>query len=230
MQGLVALVTGAGRGIGAAVAIELARRGAHVVLTARTRGGLEETDDIIRAAGGTATLLPLDLVQGDAIDPLGPTLYDRFGRLDILVHAAAVLVRLTPVAHIQPKDWDASFAINVSAAWRLIRTMDPLLRAAPAGRAVVLTDGRAADPHAYWGLYGAAKAAQEHLVRSWAAETATTPLRVNLVDPGPTATRLRAAAYPGEPPNTQKPPDQAAPGIADLCELAESRTGALVTL
>ncbi|MBD0272156.1 MAG: SDR family oxidoreductase, partial [Acetobacteraceae bacterium] len=185
LAGSVALVTGASRGIGAAVAVELARLGAHCVLTARTQGGLEETDDAIRAAGGAATLLPLDLAkQAEKIDMLGPSIVERFGRLDILVHAAGVLAKLTPVAHIQPRDWQEAVAVNLSACWRLIRSCDPPLRAAPAGRAVVLTDAVAAGPHAYWGLYGAGKAGQEHLVRAWAAETARTPLRVSLFDPG----------------------------------------------
>ena len=216
-SGSIALVTGASRGIGAATAIELARRGAHVVLTARTQGGLEATDDAIRAAGGTATLLPQDLADGAALDPLGPSLHARFGRLDILVHAAATLGTLTPAGHITPKDWDQAVAVNLTAAWRLIRTLDPLLRAAPAGRAVFLTDVRAREPRAYWGLYGATKAGLENLVRSWAEETASTALRVTLHDPGPVATRLRAAALPGENPATLRQPADAAPAIADLC-------------
>src|SRR3712207_3205271 len=160
LAGSVALVTGASRGIGAAVAVELARLGAHCVLTARTQGGLEETDDAIRALGGDgATLLPLDLAkQAEKIDMLGPSIVERFGRLDVLVHAAGVLAKLTPVAHIQPRDWQEAVAVNLSACWRLIRSCDPPLRAAPAGRAVVLTDAVVAGPHAYWGLYGAAKA------------------------------------------------------------------------
>ena len=152
---LVALVTGASRGIGQATAIELARRDIHVVLLARTQGGLEETDDIIRAAGGQATLLPQDLAEFDAVDMLGPSLHARFGRLDILVHAAAALGKLTPVGHIMIKDWDAAMAVNLGATLRLIRTCDPLLRAAPAGRAVFLTDSRATSPWAYWATYGA---------------------------------------------------------------------------
>jgi NAD(P)-dependent dehydrogenase (short-subunit alcohol dehydrogenase family) len=230
LQGSVALVTGASRGIGAAVAIELARRGAHLVLTARTQGGLEATDDAIRALGGTATLLPQDLMDGAALDPLGPSLHARFGRLDILVHAAGVLGKLTPAGHIMPKDWDAVMGVNLTAAWRLIRTTAPLLAAASAGRAVFLTDHRAGDPRAYWGAYGASKAGLEHLVRSWAHETETTALRVNLFDPGPVATRLRADAMPGENPATLNQPADVAPALAALCEPAEQRTGALVHL
>jgi len=226
----VALITGATRGIGAAVAVELGRRGVQCVLVGRTQGGLEETDDAIRAAGGPpATLLPLDLQKrAQDIDMLGPSIVARFGRLDILVHAAGVLAKLTPVAHIQPRDMEESLAINLSACWRLIRTCDPPLRAAEAGRAVILTDAVAAAPTPYWGLYGAAKAGMEHLVRSWAAETADIALRANLVDPGPVATQLRANAFPGQDPSLIAAPADVAPAIAALCEPAETRHGALI--
>ena len=232
LTGQVALVTGASRGIGAAVAIELARRGAQCVLVARTQGGLEETDDAIRGAGGLpATLLPLDLQKrAQDIDMLGPSVVARFGRLDILVHAAGVLAKLTPVAHIQPRDMEETLAVNLAAAWRLIRTCDPPLRAAPAGRAVVLTDAVATAPTAYWGLYGAAKAGMEHLVRSWAAEVATTNLRVNLADPGPVATQLRANAFPGQDPAALPRPEAVAPAIAALCGPEEARHGATIRL
>ncbi len=232
LEGSVALVTGASRGIGAAVAVALARLGAQCVITARTQGGLEETDDAIRAAGGArATLLPLDLAGKDAggqLDLLGPSIVQRFGRLDILVHAAGVLAKLTPAAHIMPRDWEEALAVNLTACWRLIRTCDPPLRAAPAGRAVVLTDGVVDKPAAYWGLYGAGKSGQAHLVRAWAAEVATTPLRVNLFDPGPVATNLRAAALPGEDPALLAQPGVVAPAIAALCLPAEGRHGALL--
>ena len=216
LTGHVALVTGASRGIGQATAIELARRGAHVVITARTQGGLEQTDDAIREAGGQATLLPLDLMDGPAIDMLGPTLFQRFGRVDIMVSAAGVLGALTPVGHITPKDWDNVVGVNLAAAWRLIRTMDPVLRHA-SGRAVFLTDSRAREPWAYWGAYGATKAAMEHLVLTWAHEMQTMGVAIHLFDPGPTRTRLRAHAFPGEPPMTVQPPADVAPRIADLC-------------
>ncbi|MBR0655204.1 SDR family NAD(P)-dependent oxidoreductase [Plastoroseomonas arctica] len=226
LAGRVALVTGASRGIGAAVAIELARRGAHLVLTARTQGGLEETDDAIRATGGTATLLPLDLVkQQDQIDAIGPSLYERFGRLDIVVHAAGAINRLTPVAHIEPGDWNQVLGVTLSAAWRLIRSCDPPLRASDAGRAVFLTDARARTPTAYWGMYGAAKAGLDHLVLSWAAETTGTRLRVNLFAPPPTATKLHALAFPGIPPESLAQPADVAVAVADLCGPGETRTG-----
>lgn len=215
LTGQVALVTGASRGIGRATALALAARGAHVVLTARTQGALEEVDDAIRAAGGSATLLPLDLIrEAEQMDAIGPSIVERFGRLDILVHAAAHLARLTPAAHIVPKDWSDSLAVNATAAWRLIRTCDPPLRAAPAGRALFLTDGQASQ--AYWGLYGAAKAATAQLVGCWAAEVARTRLRVALVDPGPVNTKLRAVAYPGEDPNSIRQPADAGEAIAAL--------------
>src|SRR6266568_6737972 len=183
LSGNIALVTGASRGIGAATAIELARLGAHVVITARTQGGLEETDDVIRSAGGTATLLPLDLADGEQIDAIGPSLFQRFGRLDVLVHSAGTLGRLTPVPHILPSDWADVIAVHMTATWRLIRTCDPLLRKAETGRAVFVTTSRARMPKAYWGPYGATKAGMEHLVLTWADEVKTTKLRVNLFDP-----------------------------------------------
>ncbi|MDR3535650.1 MAG: SDR family NAD(P)-dependent oxidoreductase [Acetobacteraceae bacterium] len=215
--GSLALVTGASRGLGAAAAVELARLGAHVVLLARTQGGLEETDDAIRAAGGTATLVPMDLREGEALDAIGPSLYQRFGRLDALVHCAGVLGKLTPVGHIQPADWADVVGVNLSATWRLIRTCDPLLRQAPAGRAVFVTDARAREPLAYWGAYGATKAGMEHLVQTWAAELSITRVRASLFDPGPMRTRLRAAAFPGQDPETLPLPATVAPRLAALC-------------
>jgi NAD(P)-dependent dehydrogenase (short-subunit alcohol dehydrogenase family) len=228
LSNAVALVTGASRGIGAATAIELARLGAHVVITARTQGGLEETDDAIRALGGSATLLPLDLAEGPQVDAIGPSIHRRFGRLDVLVHNAGALGRLTPVAHILLEDWSAALAVNLDATWHLIRTCDPLLRNAPAGRAVFVTDARARAPKAYWGTYGATKAAMEHLVLTWADELRITRLRVNLFDPGPTATRLRANAMPGEDPASLPRPEDAARKLAALCSPSERRHGALI--
>jgi NAD(P)-dependent dehydrogenase (short-subunit alcohol dehydrogenase family) len=217
LAGQVALVTGASRGIGRAAAVELARRGAHVVITARTQGGLEETDDAIRAAGGAATLLPLDLADGEAVDRIGPSLFERFRRLDILVGNAGALGVLTPVSHIQDRDWAEVIGVNLSAGLHLIRTAAPLLLAAPAGRAVFVTSRIVGRPAAYWGAYGATKAGLEHLVLSWAEETRRTRLRVNLFDPGVVATRLRAAAMPGEDPATLARPEDVAPALADLC-------------
>jgi NAD(P)-dependent dehydrogenase (short-subunit alcohol dehydrogenase family) len=224
----VALVTGASRGIGAAAAIALARLGAHVVITARTQGGLEDTDDAIRATGGAATLLPMDLAEQDQIDAIGPSLYQRFGRLDVLVHCAGALGRLTPVAHIMPNDWADAVAVNLAASWRLIRSCDPLLRNAPAGRAVFVTDARARAPLAYWGTYGATKAGMEHLVLTWADELRKTRLRVNLFDPGVVRSRLRANAFPGEDPATLPRPEDVAPALAALCLPEETRHGEVI--
>jgi NAD(P)-dependent dehydrogenase (short-subunit alcohol dehydrogenase family) len=216
LAGQVALVTGASRGIGRAAAIALAARGAHVVLTARSQGGLEEADDAIRALGGAATLLPLDLMkEAEQIDAIGPSIVERFGRLDMLLHAAGVLAKLTPAAHIMPKDWAESLAVNASALWRLIRTCDPPLRAAPAGRALIVTDAMAEAPAAYWGLYAAPKAAAAHLALCWAAEVARTPLRVALADPGPVRTRLRAIAFPGEPTEALRSAESAGDALAE---------------
>jgi NAD(P)-dependent dehydrogenase (short-subunit alcohol dehydrogenase family) len=230
LDGSVALVTGASRGIGAAAAVELARLGAQVVITARTQGGLEETDDAVRALGGQATIVPLDLREGAQIDAIGPTLFQRFGRLDILVHNAGALGRLTPVSHILPDDWSEVVAVNLSATWRLIRTADPLLRQSPAGRAVFVTESRAREPRAYWGAMGATKAGMEHLVLTWAQELAITPVRVNLFDPGPVATRMRANAFPGEDPSNLPAPEAVAASLAGLCLSGEARNGELVRL
>ncbi len=228
MTNRVAFVTGASRGIGAAVAVALARRGVHVVITARTQGGLEETDDAIRGAGGTATLLPLDLAEGDTLDTVGPSLFERFGRLDGLVHAAGALGKLTPAPHILPRDYAMAAAVNMEATWRLIRTCGPLLLAAEAGRAVFVTDSLVETPRAYWGLYGATKAAMHHLALSWAAETVNTRCRVNLFDPGIVATRLRKEAMPGENPATLCKPEDVADTLAEMCAPGETRNGEII--
>ena len=221
----VALITGASRGLGAACAVELSRRGARVVLLGRTEGALEEVDDRVRAVGGEATLLPLELANGAALDSIGPSLYARFGRLDILVHAAAALGRLTPAPHIQPGDWDGVLAANLTAVWRLMRTCGPVLDAGDAGRAVFVTCERAAVPRAYWGAFGATRAGMEHLALTWAAEAESSRLRVNLFEAPPMRTRLRALAYPGENPASLPLPEQFAPQLADLCEPGETRHG-----
>ena len=199
-----------------------------MVITARTQGGLEETDDAIRALGGTATLLPLDLAEGDQVEAIGPSLFQRFGRLDILLHNAGALGRLTPVSHIRPDDWADVIAVNLTATYRLIRSCDRLLRHANAGRAVFVTTDRARAPQAYWGAYGATKAGMEHLVLTWADEVKTTPLRVNLFDPGVVATRLRGQAMPGEDPTTLAKPHDVAPTLAALCLPSETRHGELI--
>jgi len=199
----VALVTGASRGIGAAVARALGQAGAHVVLTARTQGGLIEVDDAIAAAGGTATIAPLDLADGEGIDRLGAAIGARWGRLDIAVLNAATLGELTPVAHAEPAMFEGVFALNVVAQQRLIRALDPWLRAAPAGRLIALTSSVGQHPRAYWGPYGASKAALEHLIACYADElAAVSRLRAEVLDPGRTATTMRARAFPGEDQST----------------------------
>jgi NAD(P)-dependent dehydrogenase (short-subunit alcohol dehydrogenase family) len=229
LQDQIALVTGASRGIGAATAIKLARLGAHVILTARTQGGLEETDNAIRAVGGTATLLPLDLTDGAAVDLIGPTIYARFKRLDILVHNAGELGVLTPISHIQNKDWDQALAVNATATLKLIRTTAPLLSTAPGGRAVFVTTHLASETRAYWGTYAATKAALQQLALTWAAECETLALRVNLFDPGATATRMRANAMPGEDPKTLPQPADVAVKLVALCLPTERRNGVVVS-
>ena len=214
LAGAVALVTGASGGLGRAAAVRLAAAGAHVVLLARTVGALEEADDAVRAAGGRATLCPLDLTRPGALERALAALGRRFGRLDILVSAAAAHGALGPAHQIADDTWRRALDTDLTAAMRLIRAADPLLRRAPAGRAVFATCAPAA--RAYWGPYAAGKAALEALVLAWAAETARTALRINLVDPGPMRTRLRAAAYPGEDPAALPPPDAAAALILGL--------------
>jgi NAD(P)-dependent dehydrogenase (short-subunit alcohol dehydrogenase family) len=217
----VALITGASRGIGAAVARRFAAEGARLILAARTVGGLEETDDAIRQAGGErATLVPLDLGQGDQIDQLGAAIYERFGRLDVLVGNAGTAGTLSPVGHVSPKDWDEVMAVNVTANFRLIRSMDPLLRQSDSGRAIFVTSGLAQRAIAYWGPYAASKAALEMLVRIYAAEVEKTKVRVNLLNPGIARTASRAKAFPGEDPSTVPSPDTKTERFVELAEAA----------
>ncbi len=229
LAGRVALVTGASRGIGAAVARRFAAEGANVILTARTTAGLEEVDDAIRQSGGAAaaTLVPLDLVEPGEVDKLGPAIAERFGRLDILVGNAGVLGTLTPVHQIEPSEWDEVLAVNLTANWRLIRTLDPLLRRSDAGRAMFVSSG-VAGGRAYWGSYAVSKTALEGLVLTWAQETAKTSLRVNLIDPGGVRTTMRAAAFPGEDPMTLPTPDEIADVFVELAEPACDRHGEVV--
>lgn len=223
----VALVTGASRGIGYASALALAKAGAHVVAVARTVGGLEELDDAIRAVGGSATLVPLDLKDYPGIDRLGTALGERFGRLDALVGNAGILGPLSPLGHVEPTAWDAVMAVNVTANWRLIRALDPLLRRSDAGRVVFISSGVAALALAYWGPYAASKAALEVLARTYAAETATTTVRVNVLTPGAVRTRMRAQAMPGEDPMTLPTAEQVAEKIVELCLPSLQQSGKL---
>ena len=213
----IALVTGASRGIGAATALALAKAGAHVVAVARTVGGLEELDDAIRAVGASATLVPLDLKDYDGIDRLALALHERYRRLDVLIGNAGILGPLSPLGHVEPKAWDEIIAVNVTANWRLIRAMEALLTAADAGRAVFLTSGVATSAKAYWGPYAASKSALNALARTYAAETENTRVRVNVFNPGPTRTRMRAAAMPGEDPMTLPTADDVAEEIVAMC-------------
>ena len=221
----VALVTGASRGIGAALALALAQAGAHVVAVARTVGGLEELDDKIKAGGGSATLVPLDVKDSDGIARLALALNERYQRLDVLVGNAGILGPLSPLSHIEPKDWDNLIAVNITANWQLIRCMDALLQRSVAGRAVFLTSGVAHAGRAYWGPYAASKAALEVLVRTYAAECATTSVRANLFAPGPTRTRMYTGAFPGIDPLTLPTPEDVAKAIVPLCLAQCSETG-----
>jgi NAD(P)-dependent dehydrogenase (short-subunit alcohol dehydrogenase family) len=221
----VALITGASRGIGYATAVALARAGAHVVALARTVGGLEELDDEIKRDGGNATLVPLDIKDFTALDRLGASLYERFKKLDVLIGNAGQLGSLSPLGHLDPTTWDDVIAVNVTANWRLIRSFDPLLRASDAGRAVFITSGVANSARSYWGLYAASKSALEMIARVYAEEVATTPVRVNLFNPGPIRTRMRAKALPGEDPMILDTPEQAAEAILPLCLPSCSETG-----
>ena len=223
----IALVTGASRGIGHATALALARAGAHVVAVARTVGALEELDDAIRALGSTATLVPLDVTDFPGIGRLSVALRDRYGRLDVLIGNAGIGGPSSPLTHVEPKAWDDVMTINVTANFQLIRHFEPLLRASDAGRAVFISSGAAHNARAYRGPYGVSKAALEALTRTFAAETATTNIRVNVFNPGPTRTRLRAAVMPGEDPMTLPPVEDVADKIVALALPSVTETGKL---
>jgi NAD(P)-dependent dehydrogenase (short-subunit alcohol dehydrogenase family) len=226
----LALVTGATRGIGRAVALAYAREGAHLILVGRTAGALEEVDDEIRALGGSATLLTLDLRSQDKIDALGPTIFQRWDKLDILVGNAGILGPLSPLGHVTADAWNEVLEINLTANWRLIRTLDPLLRRSEAGRAIFVSSGAATAPRAYWGPYAASKAGLEALVKVYADEIANTAVRVNLINPGPTRTGMRAKAFPGEDPAALKPPDHVAEMFVKLALPACTDNGKLFDL
>lgn len=226
----IALVTGASRGIGYATALALAKAGAHVVAVARTVGGLEELDDAVKAAGGSATLVPLDLTDTDGIARLALVLNDRYGRLDVLVVNAGRLGPVTPLPHVDPKEWDELMQVNVTANLHILRCFDPLLRQAPAARVVFVSSGAAHSGKAYRGPYAISKAALEMMGRTYAAETVTTPVRVNIINPGPTRTRMRAQLMPGEDPQTVQPPEDAAAAILTLCLPSFQETGRLFDL
>ena len=230
LAGKIALITGASRGIGAAVAERFAREGAHLVLAARTVGGLEEADDKVRATGGTATLVPFDLCDFVKIDELAARILDRWGRLDILVGNAAEFGTFAPLGHIDPATWSEVIDLNLSANWRLIRAMDPLLRAAPDGRAIFVTSGVARGNHPYWGPYAVSKAGLEMLVKIYAGEIAKTRVRANLIDPGIVRTRLRARAFPGEDPARLPPPQSVTDPFLRLALPECTRNGEIVAV
>lgn len=228
--GRIALVTGASRGIGRAIALQLAKAGAHVIALARTQGALEELDDKIREFGGGATLVPCDATDFDALDRLGASIFQRWGKLDVFIGNAGALGPLTPLAQVDPRQWDAVLAANVTANWRFIRSLDPLLRAAEAGRVVFITSdiGHAEHFRPYWGPYAVSKAALDALARTYAAETANiTNVKVMAADPGPLRTRMRAEAMPGEDPARLKTPEDFASKIIALCAPSWSLTGKL---
>lgn len=217
LEGRVALVTGASRGLGASAAVALAKEGAHIIATARTEGGLTELDDQIKAVGGSATLVPLDIKDYAGIDRLGAAIFERWKKLDILVGNAGILGKLTPMAHVEPKVWDDVMAVNVTANYRLIRSLDPLLRQSDAGRAIFVSSGLAHKCWAYWGPYSISKAALEAMVKTYAAEISTTPVRANCFSPGATRTNMRATAMPGEDPMSLPHPDDVAAQIIPMC-------------
>jgi len=225
----IALITGASRGLGRVIALAYAGEGAHVLLLARSLTTLGRVDDEIKALSGTASLIPLDLADGPAIDALGPSLYERFGRLDILVGNAAILGALSPLPHIASPHWEKVLAVNVTANWRLIRTLDPLLRRSEAGRAIFVTSSVARSARAYWAPYSVSKAALETLAKTYANETSDTPIRVNLVDPGAMATRMRAEAYPGEDQATLASPEAVTETFVRLAMAETNATGELFT-
>lgn len=228
LNGRVALVTGASRGIGRAVALGFARAGAHVVVTARSISALETLDDEIQAAGGHATLLQLDLRKGDRVDQLGPTLYQRWKHLDILVANAGILGPLSPLGHTTDDGFLSTIDVNLIANWRLIRTLDPLLKHSDAGRAIFVTSGAATGKYAYWGPYAASKAGLEALVKSWAEELANTRVRANLINPGATRTTMRAKAFPGEKPETLPAPEELVPLFLELAHPACTLNGTII--
>jgi NAD(P)-dependent dehydrogenase (short-subunit alcohol dehydrogenase family) len=230
LDGKIALVTGASRGIGYFTALELARAGAHVIACARTTGGLEELDDAIKAVGGSATLVPFDLADMNAIDGLGQAIFDRWGKLDVLVANAGILGVISPIGHVESKVFEKVMTLNVTATWRLIRSVEPLMIKSDAGRAVLLSSGAAHKCRPFWGPYSASKAAVEALARTWAGEQVRTALRVNSADPGATRTAMRAQAVPGEDPDTLPHPSEVARALMALVQPDLTETGKLYSV
>ena len=228
LKGRVTLVTGASRGIGYQAALALAKAGSHIIATARTQGGLEDLDDAIKAAGGETTLVPMDLKQFDGIDQLGKVIHDRWGKLDGLFGNAGVLGEITPAPHTVPKTFDEVMAVNLTANYRLIRSLDPLLQASEAGRALFVTSGVANSRRAFWGAYAASKAGLEAFVQCYANENETTNVNINLLNPGATRTQMRAKAMPGEDPSVLPNPADIAPLIVEMLSPPYSKNGEIV--
>jgi NAD(P)-dependent dehydrogenase (short-subunit alcohol dehydrogenase family) len=228
MEGRIALVTGASRGIGRAAAIALGAAGAHVICVARTVGGLEETDDEIQKTGGTATLVPMNLRDFDAIDRLGASIHERWGRLDALMGNAGVLGQLTPVTHMEPKTFTEVMEVNLTANWRLLRSLEPLLRLSDAGRVLFVTSGAAKKHTPFWGAYAVSKAALESLALTYAAECEGGPIKVNLINPGPMRTAMRRKAMPGEDPNTLPTPDEMAHKVVEMLSPSWDRNETII--
>jgi len=229
MEGRIALVTGASRGIGRAAALALAQAGAHVILVARTVGGLEDADDEIQKIGGTATLVPRNLRDSDAIDRLGASIYERWGRLDAFLGNAGVLGQLTPLAHLEPKTFQEVMEVNVTANWRLIRSLDPVLRQSDAGRVLFVTSGAARKHTPFWGAYAMSKAALESLALTYAAECETSRIKVNLLNPGPMRTAMRRKAMPGEDPSLLPAPENLTPRIVEMLSPAYARNETVIS-
>ena len=225
LSGRVACITGASRGIGRATALLLAEAGAHVIAVARTQGGLETLDDAITAAGGSATLVPLDIRDGDGLDRLGLAIHERWGKLDVFVANGAILGPISPLGHITPQEWDHTVAINLTAQWRLIRSLDPLLQQSDAARVVFVSSGASWRNRPFWGPYSVTKAALNSLALTYAAEHQNNPIRVNLFNPGPIRTAMRAQAMPGEDPATLETPEGPARAILSLCLPSVTETG-----
>ena len=204
----LALVTGASRGIGASIAKGLAKKGIHVIILARTIGALEEINDEITGDGGSCTIVAMDLLDYPAIDRLGASIFERWGKLDILIGNAAILGQLSPIHHYDPKIWDEVMGINLTANYRLIRSLDPLLRLSKSGRVIFISSNISDGSHPYWGAYAASKAALETIAKVYSAETEQLDLKINILDPGKTRTNLRAGAFPGEDPSKNKSSDE----------------------
>jgi len=228
LQGRIALVTGASRGIGRAASVALAEGGAHVIAVARTVGGLEELDDAIQAKGGTTTLVPLDLKDYAGIDRMGAAIFERWGKLDILLANAGILGVLTPLTHLAPKVWDEVIAVNLTANWRLIRSLDQLLRLSDAGRALFVSSAAAVKNMPFWGGYAISKAALDAMVKTYAGELTGTTVKVNLLYPGPTRTAMRAKAMPGEDPMSLPAPEELCPLIIEMLSRDYAANGEVV--